>query len=263
MLAGFLQNSPIYGEIETNIERAFNVLRLHNFDLVVLPELFATGYAHKDKNAAFKLAETVPDGVTTEKLIEFAKEKNCHIVAGVLEKDGDDLFNSAIVVGPEGFVGKHRKLNFPQGEEKIYTRGDSLEVFDIGGVTIGIVICFEAWFPEASRILARKGAQIICHPGNYGGPWSTKIIRTRAIENMVYTITANRTGAEQNGDERINFRGESQIIDYMGNPLIRADETPGCAFDFIDPKETGKMPNWMCSPDYDELQIYKKLLKEI
>ena len=100
-----------------------------------------------------------------------------------------------------------------------------LEVYTIGTVTIGIMICFDWFFPEVARALAVKGADILCHPANLVLPYCPQAMITRCIENRVFAITANRIGTERRTEESLSFIGTSQILGTKGEILYRASPT--------------------------------------
>lgn len=223
MRIGYVQFEPKFGMIEENVEKAVNLIESVDADLLVLPELFNTGYLFLDFEEALSLSEPVPNGFTTSRLINVARETNTYIVAGIAERDGDKIYNSAVVVGPSGFIGCYRKAHLFYKEKKIFTSGDSgFTVFDIGVAKIGVMICFDWCFPEVARILALKGAEIICHPANLVLPYAPKAMLTRSIENRVFTITANRIGVEERGGERLSFIGLSQVTSPKMEVLIQA-----------------------------------------
>jgi len=176
------------------------------------------------------------------------------------EREGDKLYNSAIVIGPEGYIGKHRKVNISKNE-KIFDRGKYFEIFKIGSVKIGIVICFESWFPESIRILALQGAQIICCPMNFGGPWTPNVIKVRSLENKVFTIMANRVGEEWIDSEEAKFRGESQIVDYGGNVLAQVAKEECIRTVDINPEKVKKKDNIVCEDMEYEMGLYREYVK--
>jgi predicted amidohydrolase len=191
-------------------------------------------------------------------LVEIARQKDAFVIAGLAEREGARLYNTAVVIGPQGFIGKHRKRHFSPLEAKLFDRGEALSIFDLDGVSVGVVICFESWFPEACRALVLQGAKLLCSPANFGGPQSLAIGRARAIENNVFFVTANRTGAETLEGFDAHFRGESQIIGPMGELLARAQEHEGVSVVDIDLAlaGTGRL---MGAAFHDELQLYSSL----
>lgn len=223
MKVGFLQTFPVFGEKERNVESVIAKIGRLDSDLVVLPELFNTGYQFLSKEECFSLAETVPDGQTTQALINVSREKQCYIVAGLVEREGGCCYNSAILVGPKGFIGCYRKLHLFFHEKQWFEPGNTgLNIYDIGYAKIGIMICFDWFFPEVARSLALKGAHIICHPANLVLPYCPQAMITRCIENRIFAITANRIGTEKRSKEILTFIGASQIIGTKGEVFYRA-----------------------------------------
>jgi predicted amidohydrolase len=223
MKAGFVQFEPVFGEVGANIAKAERLIEELDAELVVLPELFNTGYVFTSREEALQLAEEVPEGRTTEALCTIARRKNIHIVAGLCEKEGDRLFNAAVLVSPGGYRGKYRKIHLFNEEKLWFQPGDQgFHVFDIGICRVGIMICFDWFFPEAARILALQGAQVICHSANLVLPFCQNGMMTRCLENHVYAVTANRTGRETRGGRDFLFTGKSQITDVQGMVLHQA-----------------------------------------
>ncbi len=223
MKIGFLQTFPVFGKKTENLDKAILMMKELNADLVVLPELFNTGYQFTSKAEAVALAEMVPEGQTTRALINLAKEKQLYIVAGLAERGNEHCYNSAVLVGPRGFIGCYRKLHLFYNEKQWFEPGNGeLAVYDIGHARIGIMICFDWFFPEVTRCLALKGADIICHPANLVLPYCPQAMITRCIENRVFAITANRIGTEKRSEEAITFIGTSQILGIRGEILYRA-----------------------------------------
>ena len=224
MKAGFIQFSPEFGEIERNIDRARALMASVDAQLVVLPELFNTGYLIATRKEAWDLAETVPQGKTTLALCEIARAKNLYIVAGLIEKAGEKLFNAAVLVSPEGYVATYRKMHLFNEEKLWFDPGDKgFEVYDLGICRVGIMICFDWFFPESMRILALQGADIICHPANLVLPFCQDAMVTRCLENRVYAITANRTGVETRGGNSCRYTGRSQITAPGAQTLYRGE----------------------------------------
>ncbi|MFZ1504985.1 MAG: nitrilase-related carbon-nitrogen hydrolase [Nitrospira sp.] len=209
-------------------------------DLIVLPELFATGYQFVSQEEVFQLAEPVPDGATTKRLADMAARRGMTIVAGLPELDGRRCFNSAVVVGPNGFIGCYRKTHLFFEETLWFTPGDSgFQVWDIGMAKVGVMICFDWYYPESARTLALQGAEIIAHPSNLVLPHCPDSMVTRCLENRVFSVTANRIGSEaRGGKERLTFIGMSEVVGPRGRILHRAPrETEDLTIVEIDPAE--------------------------
>lgn len=212
MKAGFIQFDPEFGEIDRNIGKARALIDSVDAQLVVLPEFFNTGYLIATRQEAWDLGESIPEGKTTATLCEIARAKNIYIVAGLIEKAGEKLFNAAVLVSPEGYVATYRKMHLFNEEKLWFDPGDKgFEVYNLGICRIGIMICFDWFFPESMRILALQGADIICHPANLVLPFCQDAMVTRCLENRVYAITANRTGVETRAGKSFRYTGRSQI----------------------------------------------------
>lgn len=224
MKVGFYQFHPIFGEVKRNLDTISNRLSRAESDLMVLPELCATGYQFLSKEEVFDLAEPVPDGPTTQRLAEVAKDRRMVLVAGLPEREGTHLFNSAVVVGPTGFIGCYRKTHLFYEETQFFSPGDTgFHVWDIGAAKIGVMICFDWFFPESARTLVLKGAEIICHPSNLVLPHCPDAMVTRCLENRVFSATANRIGSEERGGKNpLTYIGRSEIVDPRGTILYRA-----------------------------------------
>ncbi len=190
-------------------------------DLYVLPELFASGYFFASTDEARALAEDVPAGPTTRRLERWAMETGATFVAGLPERDASRrearLFNSAVVVTPRGWLGTYRKTHLYYEETLHFTPGDSgfrvWTVTDRAGASyrLGVMVCFDWIFPESARALALAGADVIAHPSNLVLPYCPDAMPVRALENGVFTATANRVGRESNGRETLTFIGRSRI----------------------------------------------------
>ena len=227
MKVGFVQNDPPFGEVEKNLEHVVRVLSSQKADLFVLPELFTTGYQFTRREEALRLAEPIPDGMTTQALLDLAKKIDSHIVAGIAEIEGDAVYNSAVIVGPNGFVGRYRKAHLFDTEKEIFQPGNTqLEVFDLGFARVGVMICFDWRFPETARTLALKGADIIAHPANLVLTHCPQAMITRCLENGVFIVTADRVGGEERiSGQPLKFMGQSQVVDPLGEVLYRASLT--------------------------------------
>ena len=225
--AGFYQFRPVFGEVRKNVESV--LLRLNRIDrgeadLIVLPELFNSGYQFISRREVAELSEEVPEGFTTRRLSEFAKDKKIWMVAGLPERAGRVFYNSAVLIGPKGYVATYRKLHLFYEEKLWFKPGmNRFRSYDIVKARIGIMVCFDWFFPEAARSLALAGAEIICHPANLVLPYCPEAMVTRCLENRVFAITANRIGSERRGGKkRLTYIGQSEIVDPKGRILFRA-----------------------------------------
>lgn len=226
MKAGFYQFNPIFGKKRENLAKTADALKGVDAELLVLPEFFATGYQFISVDEVAHLAEEVPGGETTEAIAALSKKHSTYIVAGLPERKGENYYNSAILTGPEGFIGVYRKTHL-FFEEKLWFRpgNTGFTVFNTDIGRIGIMICFDWYFPEAMRALALQGAQVIAHPSNLVLPHCPNAMPIRCLENRVYAVTANRTGTEQRADKPpLTFIGMSQIVGPDSTVVVRAPE---------------------------------------
>lgn len=187
-------------------------------NFVVFPELALTGYECDDVCMHHKNAETVP-GTSTEEIAALAKKYNIYVIFGLPERDKKDsniCYISSAVIGPEGILGAYRKLHLmepPLTETKCFTPGNELPVFETRFGPIGVQICYDFWsFPEMTRLLTLKGARIVFNttasPSGPGKPlFMAQQTGARAVENLIYTASANLTGK----DKTKMFYGRSTI----------------------------------------------------
>ncbi len=234
MNVAFLQYNPAYLAVAANLDRVEALLDGLDADLVVLPELFASGYFFRSRDDLAQVAEAVPDGPTTRRLVRWAQDHDAVFVAGLPERAGDACYNSAVVVTPQGYLGVYRKVHLFYQEKTLFTPGDSgFRVFDVadrGGTPyrLGVMICFDWYFPESARSLALQGADVIAHPSNLVRPDCPRAMPIRALENHVFTVTANRYGQEESGGEVLTFIGQSEICDPRGTVLRKAPKHGDC-----------------------------------
>jgi len=225
MKVGFLQFKPVFGDKVVNLKKVRSLLDSISADIVVLPELFNTGYLFTEKKELAELAEEIP-GETTQFLMGISREKDIHIVAGIPERAKNKFFNSTLLIYPSGRYKIYRKIHLFCEEKFFFNIGDiPFKVYRIGRVKIGMLICFDWIFPEAARSLALSGAQIICHPSNLVLPYCQSAMVTRAIENRIFIITVNRIGREKRGGKELKFTGMSQIVAPSGKVLYRAGKS--------------------------------------
>src|ERR687891_2331040 len=227
MLCGVAQTAPRLGEPARNLDACLARLEeaaAAGCSLVVLPECATSGYMFASEEEAARAAEPVP-GPSVEAFEQACARLDLHCVAGLLERDGDRLRNTAVLVGPEGIVGRYRKTHLPfLGVDRFVAPGEEPpEVYDTPVGRLGIVICYELRFPEPTRALALGGADLVLHPTNWPTvvrPFADFLTRARAAENRVFLLTANRVGAEGG----VEFFGRSQIVDPLGDRLVEAGE---------------------------------------
>lgn len=221
---GCIQFNPILGNPQATIDALSALLpSAKELDLLVLPELCNSGYNFINQKQAWDTAESVQDSSFIQFLADVCKNFNLHIVSGFNEREGEDLYNSAILVGPKGYIDKYQKLHLFNTEKDFFKPGKTgLPIFDIGWCKIGIQVCFDWMFPEAWRVLTLKGAEIICHPSNLVLPGlAQEAVPVHAMINRVFTITANRIGTEGN----LRFTGLSTIADPKGRVLAQASDS--------------------------------------
>jgi len=221
---GFIQFAPFLCDLDATMEKLDRLLvGLKKADLIVLPELCNSGYRFMDRDQAWDSSEEIGQSRFISYLTAKCREADLFIVSGFNERGGSHLYNSAVLVGPEGFVGKYRKYHLFMNEKDYFQPGDKgLPVFNTGKLKVGILICFDWVFPEVWRILALKGADIICHPSNLVLPGKAqRAVPLHAMTNRVFIVTANRVGTE--GD--LTFTGRSIIADPEGKVIVEGSET--------------------------------------
>jgi N-carbamoylputrescine amidase len=177
-------------------------------DVVLFPELVIHGHCAPD---TWERAESVPTGPSTTKLDGLARKYNIYISAGLSEKSQDVVFNTQVLVGPLGFVGKQRKLHTSRDETLLYKGGSTLSVFDIGKAKVATVICYDNELPEVPRLAALKGAEVILMPhAGRASQWSDDaesqrrarrlvfenygLYRLRAKENACFCVVTDQAG---------------------------------------------------------------------
>ncbi len=208
-------------------------------DLIVLPEMCTTGYLFSSREELLRFAEPIPDGQSCRSMLELCRRMNMAVVFGLAERAGDRIYNSAVLVTGSGETGVYRKAHLFADEKDMFEPGNTpFPVFDVGGVKVGMLVCFDHFFPEAARALALRGAQIICHPANLVLDYAFMTSTCRTIENRVFWILADRTGSEKLTEREIRFVGRSQIVAPSGRLLYRAGaDTEELPVVEIDPRE--------------------------
>jgi predicted amidohydrolase len=189
--------------------------------LVVFPECVLTGYSFPDKQSALPHAEPIP-GPSTTALLDECRGRGVWAALGLLERDGDRLFNSCLLAGPSGLIATYRKIHLPYlGVDRFTTPGDRpFAVHDLGGLRVGMNICYDGSFPESARVLTLLGADLVVLPTNWptGALTTVCLTEARALENHIYYAAVNRVGEERG----FRFIGRSRIIGVDGTLLAEA-----------------------------------------
>ncbi|TDV15641.1 putative amidohydrolase [Paraburkholderia caballeronis] len=223
-----IQMEPRIGDRRANVAHSLERIEKaaqHGASLLVLPELSNTGYAFASRPEAFELAESLADGETVRAWCAAAQRLGVHIVAGIAERDGERLYNSAVFVGPTGVIGSYRKLHLWNDEKRFFEPGDrGLPVFDTEFGRIAIAICYDGWFPEVYRLASAQRADIVCMPTNWV-PMPGQRADQPAIATVLAMAAAHSNGlmiacADRIGTERGQpFIGQSVIVGGNGMPL--------------------------------------------
>jgi len=209
-----------------NMKRKIKQAKKRNADLIAFPELALTGYVVRDR--AYELAEPLPHGPSVREIEETAKREDIHIIFGMIERSARAsavLHNTALLIGPKGYIGKYQKMYLPTHsvfEEKRYFRpGYQTPVFDTEIGKLGIIICYDVYFPEVTRLLSLKGAKLVvcisASPSVRRGFFET-LTAARAIENSVFLAFVNLAGIE----DGLQFWGGSRVIAPSGSLISRA-----------------------------------------
>jgi len=217
---GYVQIAPAFGEVDANLDRIGERVEGTDADLLVLPELALSGYLFGDRRELAELAQP-GSGPAERRLVQIAGDVGCHLVVGVAERCGSQLFNSAVLVGPGGVVGRYRKAHLFDREKELFDPGDSgFGVWQVGEARVGMMVCFDWIFPEAMRTLALRGADLVAHPSNLVLPLCQRAMPARCIENRVFAVTANRWGGEDRHGRQLTFTGASGVWDPSGDALL-------------------------------------------
>ncbi len=240
-----VQTDPVFGDVAGNLDAAEAAIgRAGETDLIVLPELFASGYVFESAAQTRELAEPAPDGPTVRRLERIAREAGATVVAGLPELAGGHVYNSAVVVAPNGWLGTYRKTHLFGEETLHFTPGDTgFRVWTVANrrgrsFRLGVMVCFDWYFPESARTLALAGADVVAHPSNLVLPDCPGAMPVRARENRVFTATANRIGTEANSRGAWTFIGQSRICGPRGTVLADAPvDAPAVIRAEIEPRD--------------------------
>jgi N-carbamoylputrescine amidase len=223
-----VQMEPVVGSKDANVAKSLRLIGEaadRGANLVVLPELANSGYVFETREEAFAAAEPVPGGPTCESWQAVARERHLYIVAGICEREGQKLYNSAVVIGPEGPIGTFRKVHLWGNENLFFEPGNlGFPVFATPIGRIGVGICYDGWFPETFRLCALQGADIVCVPTNWvpipgqaeGREAMANILcMAAAHSNSIFIAAADRVGTERGQP----FEGQSVIVSHAGWPV--------------------------------------------
>ncbi|MBX6350772.1 MAG: amidohydrolase [Clostridia bacterium] len=235
-LAAAVQFEPRWGRKEPNLSRLLELTREaadEGAKLVVWPEMAATGYVFADRAEIRPFCEPVP-GPTTDAVAELCRARGIHVALGLAEVDPatDVFYNAAVLVDDLGrVVGRYRKTHLWCEDTRWAAPGGEVAAWDTSLGRIGLLICRDADFPEAGRLVAEAGAEVVCHLTNWLGPAPARAWRARAAENGVYWIATNRWGEERGA----RFSGGTSVIGPDGAVLDVRAEGDGFALAAVDP----------------------------
>jgi N-carbamoylputrescine amidase len=224
------QYAPAVGEVDANRVAAVRWARraaAEKVDLLVLPELASSGYVFASESEATATAEDARHGALVGGLTDVCADAGMYCVVGVNEREGDVRHNSAVVVGPQGHIATYRKLHLFNDEKSWFEPGGELPVVELPFGRVGMVICFDLWFPEAARALTLAGAEIIAVPTNWVASFRRQVYNDAGycMGDIVAMATAGQNGvvvacADRVGMERdVRFLGCSIIVGADGWPL--------------------------------------------
>jgi predicted amidohydrolase len=219
------QTHPHVGRKDRNVQESLRLIRQAAADdvqLLVLPELGTSGYIMNSRAEAFALSEPIPDGPTCTAVLEAIRGSRLHVCMGICERASNVLFNSAALLGPEGYIGTYRKVHLWDEEKLFFEPGNlGFPVFPLPFGRVGMMICYDGWFPESARILKLQGADIICDPTCWVlvpgliealNPLSAYVHMAQAHVNNIFIICADRCGVERG----CTFIGNSCIVGPTG-----------------------------------------------
>ena len=220
-----VQYTPVHGCRQSNLRAITNLIEPVEADIIILPELCTSGYFFLSKGELAPLAEYIRSEAS-KAFQRMAVAKNAMIVAGMAEAAGDLFYNSVFVFRPDGSEPLvYRKSHLFYKESLVFERGDTGfpvirdERLDL---SVGIMLCYDWRFPEAARVLALEGADIIACPSNLVTDAWIKVMPARAIENKLFVAVANRAGNETKMGETLVFKGRSALYDPWGEAVAEA-----------------------------------------
>ncbi len=231
-----VQMNGLLGQIERNLKAVEEwTARAADSEayLVLFPELAVTGHWCSEKS--WKASQAIPDGPATKQIESLSAEHDIYISIGMGEKENGIQYNTQILVGPEGFIGKQRKLHMSRDEYFYYRTGTEIPVLDTEKFRVGTVICYDNLFPEVPRILALKGAEVILspHASRYAKgkgdqrqvvsnqkDFYRKVYASRAHDNGVFYAAVNQAGC---AGEETSHAGASIVFDPQGDVVAESE----------------------------------------
>ena len=222
MRLALVQTAPRMLEPRANLESALAMMEPLAADLYLLPELCFSGYTFARQEEVAATAEPAGAGEVFMALAAFARRRNAYVCWGFPERAGERFYNSASLAGPAGHIGTYRKAHLFSRETLFFAPGDApAPVFELPFGRVGLMICFDWYFPELARSLALRGAELLLHPANLVLPHCPQAMITRSLENRVFSATCDRVGTETNGGVTHRFIGSSQVVSPRGEILVR------------------------------------------
>ncbi|NTU58161.1 MAG: carbon-nitrogen hydrolase [Chlorobiaceae bacterium] len=223
-----VQYTPLHGCKESNLRAIADLIEPVEADIIILPELCTSGYFFVSKEELAPLAEDI-HGEACQVFARMASARNAMIVAGMAESSGPLFYNSVFVFRPDGSEPLvYRKSHLFYKESLVFQPGDTGfpvirdERLDL---SVGIMLCYDWRFPEASRVLALEGADLIACPSNLVTDAWIRVMPARAIENKLFVAVANRAGSETRDGETLVFKGRSALYDPWGETVGEAGPT--------------------------------------
>ncbi|MGH9488451.1 MAG: nitrilase-related carbon-nitrogen hydrolase [Terriglobales bacterium] len=222
MRLALVQFAPALLHVEGNLTAAVERMHATPADVYLLPELATSGYTFAAQDEVDRCAEPADDGPSLHAFAAFAREHNAYVVYGFPERAGGKFFNSASLLAPSGRLATYRKLHVFGREKLFFAAGDApAPVVELPWGKVGVMICFDWYFPELARSLALRGAELLLHPANLVLPHCPQAMITRSLENHVFSATCDRVGTESNRGVQHEFIGSSQVVSPAGELLVR------------------------------------------
>ncbi len=250
-----VQTVPVVGDTARNVDdmlrRAAEAVA-RGADLIVFPELATSGYAFADAAEARDCAEALGRVDAIRRFQEFCSEHEAVLAFGYPEQDGERLYNSAMLVGADGIIGNYRKHHLWDRENEIFTAGDTgYPVFETAVGRVGLLICYDIWFPEAVRSVVLAGADVLCLPTNWvpieGAPHGELAMANLLCQANSHINGITIVGADRAGSERGQpFLGKSVITAPSGQLAAgpASDTEPEILYAPYDGEEGRRRRRW-------------------